>query len=61
MDFFFLDGTGIFQDDNARTHWAPIVKAWFRGHETSFQVWNLNPIGNLWDVLEEAFCYEMIL
>ena len=28
MDFFFPDGSGIFQDNNAKINWALVVKDW---------------------------------
>ena len=56
MDFFFPDGTGIFQDDNATIHRAQFVKDWLREHETSFSHSpELRPMENFWDMLEKTF------
>ena len=33
MDFFFPDGSGIFQDDNAKIHRAVVVKVEHGDHE----------------------------
>lgn len=46
MDIFFLDGTGIFQDDNATTLWFE----WFRMHETPFSHVDWRP--QIWECLE---------
>ena len=59
MDLYFPDGSGIFEDDNARIHRSHVVQDWCRDHEGSFsrregisQSPDFNPIQNLWDQLE---------
>lgn len=58
--FFFLDDTGIFQDNNARIHQAGIVKEGFRVMRHHFSQTDrlkrpdLNPIQDLWDVMEKT-------
>ncbi|GBM69778.1 hypothetical protein AVEN_217378-1 [Araneus ventricosus] len=61
MDKFFPEDNGIFQDHNARMHRSRIVDIWLQEHENSLvhlnsplQNLDLNPITNLWDVLERA-------
>ena len=36
IDFYFPDGSGIFQDDNTPIHRFHVVQDWFRDHEGSF-------------------------
>jgi len=57
----------IFQDDNAWIHWAQMIKEWLREHVTSFPQIdqlppspNLNPIENIWDVLEKKYISSII-
>jgi len=52
--FFFPDGTGIFQDDNARIHRAQTVFQGARDFIFTPQSPDLNLIENLWDVVEKA-------
>ena len=68
MDFFCPDGSGIFQDDNAKIHRALVVKEWGAwGHMSVRGAWRvifthelatteswLHPIKRLRDVLEKT-------
>ena len=65
--FFFPDGSGIFQDDNAKIHRARVVEEWnmnthkcqgakgviFTHELATTESW-LYPIKSLWDVLEKT-------
>ncbi|GBO22440.1 hypothetical protein AVEN_91179-1 [Araneus ventricosus] len=60
MEFFFPDGTGIFQDDNAKIQRALIIQNLFRDYQDSFSCMNwppqsqdLNSVENLWNMLEQ--------
>ncbi|GBM45216.1 hypothetical protein AVEN_63828-1 [Araneus ventricosus] len=59
MAFVFPSGNGIFQQDNASCHKAPIVLEWFEEHTDEFHLtsWppnspDLNPMEHIWDVME---------
>ena len=67
IDFFFHDGLGIFQDDNAKIHLALVVKEWSMRTCECQEAWGvrfthglattkpwLYPIKSLWDVLEKT-------
>uniref|UniRef100_A0A3B1JRE4 Transposase Tc1-like domain-containing protein n=1 Tax=Astyanax mexicanus TaxID=7994 RepID=A0A3B1JRE4_ASTMX len=60
MGMVFPDGSGFFQQDNAPCHTADCVQEWFEEHSEEFSLlpWptdspDLNPMKNLWDVLEQ--------
>ena len=61
MDFFFPDGSGIFQEDNANIHRALVVKEWtMNENEESFSHMNWPPQSpkftalKVFDVLEKT-------
>ncbi|GFU16927.1 transposable element Tcb2 transposase [Trichonephila clavipes] len=61
MLHFYLDGNRYFMDDSATTHPAQSVQNWFAEHRSDFQHLplpqhspNLNPIENVWDMVEKC-------
>jgi len=61
LHYFFPEGDGVFQDDSARIHRAPIVNNWFQEHDDSVEHLNwppqspdLNPIENMWAVIDKS-------
>ena len=56
VEMVFLDGCGLFQQDNMPRHKAKMVQEWFEKHNKEFKVltWpDLNPMEHLWDVLNK--------
>lgn len=60
MEAVFPDGDGLFQQGNTPCHTAKAVQGWFEEHDSQFKVlpWprdftHLNPIEQLWNVLDK--------
>ncbi len=63
MTTVYPSSDGYFQQDNAPCHKAQIISDWFLEHDNEFTLLkcpplapDLNPIGNLWDVVEREIC-----
>ena len=68
MLHFYPNDDGYFMDDNAPMHRARIVQNWFAEHQSDFQhlSWpqhspNLNPIENVWDMVERCIRKHSLL
>ncbi len=63
MTTVYPSSDGYFQQDNAPCHKAQIISDWFLEHDNEFtllkcppQSPDINPIENLWDVVEREIC-----
>ncbi|GFT96112.1 transposable element Tcb2 transposase [Trichonephila clavipes] len=61
MLFCYLQGNGVFQQENCTSHKSLLATSWLDEHSSDFSVINcpprssdLNPIEHLWDVLEQG-------